>query len=130
MVKLNMLRNFLQLSPWAVACNYARNSKGIIRENGFAAVFSGLNYNIWNMFAEAVIPAKTARKASALIAFGGASICEIVQNYNLDILKDNPGFLSGWYDPKDFAAYAIGAGTAYIVDNIIAASIIAVKTKG
>ncbi|MDP3728485.1 MAG: hypothetical protein Q8R18_03455 [bacterium] len=47
------------------------------------------------------------KKASAIGAFGGASFAEFLQW----------GFKG--YDPKDFAAYAIGAGLAYTLDNLL-----------
>lgn len=46
----------------------------------------------------------------ALFLFGGCSAFEIAQRF---------GLYHGTYDPKDFLAYAAGAGLAYALENYL-----------
>lgn len=51
-----------------------------------------------------------SRLGKALYVFGGCSAFEVAQRF---------GLYHGTYDPKDFIAYATGAGLAFVLDKYL-----------
>ncbi len=124
--KGNMLSNMLQGGAYLSFGNIMRhlaNGNQIIHDNGNAFFFSGFGYSLYNTFFQPILEVrlspKTAKMVSAGFAFAGCSLMEIIQSFNLDIVKNNPNWIGSVYDPKDFLAYALGVGSALTLNLLI-----------
>ncbi|MEK6963253.1 MAG: hypothetical protein AABX70_02410 [Nanoarchaeota archaeon] len=90
-----------------------------MKDSGFDTAFAGLGYHVFTDYFKLILPEKYAKMTSAAFTFTGCCTAECIQAMEIPLIKNHPDWIGSVYDPKDFAAYAIGVGSAYGIDLLL-----------
>lgn len=92
------------------AIGNASESLRVLNDNGFAGFFAGMAYHYMRA------RPRLSRAVSATIAFGGCTLCEVVQGMDIPFVENHPYVMGSVFDSYDIAAYAVGVGSAVVLD--------------